>query len=153
MKSMVEKTTWNLRVVAEDRQPARVYVRKHQFTVGVPLQFDPEYGQITALEYALGALAADVVGGLQSISHRRRLTLNNVEAVVSGELNNPLTYLGVVGETGHPGLEHVHMIVYVSSPGSEEDIAQIWKETLQKSPLVNTLKRAVKLDLAIKLIV
>lgn len=128
-------------------------MRKHQFTVGVPLQFDPEYPHITALEYALGALAADIVGGLQVISHRRRLKLDNVEAVLSGELNNPLTYLGVVGETGHPGLERVNVTVYVSSTGSEEEIGLIWEEMLQKSPLVNTLKRAVKLDLVMKVVI
>jgi len=107
----MDKINWNLRIIAEGREPATVYVRKHQFRVGVPLQFDPEYQHITALEYALGSLAADVVGGLQVASHRRRLKLDTIEAVVSGELNNPLTYLGVVGETGNPGLERVKMTV------------------------------------------
>ena len=52
----MDKVSWNLRIVAEEKEPATVYVRKHQFRVGVPLQFDPEYQHITALEYALGAL-------------------------------------------------------------------------------------------------
>lgn len=146
----MDKISWNLRIIAEEKEPATVYVRKHQFRVGVPLQFDPEYQHITALEYALGALSADVVEGLQVISHRRRLRLYCIEAVVSGELNNPLTYLGVVGETGNPGLEHVNMTVYVSSTAKEEDIKEIWGEMLQKSPLVQTLKPTVKLDFVLK---
>ena len=48
---------------------------------------------------------ADLVNGLQTLGRRRRVVIDQVEAVVEGELNNPLTYLGVVGETGHPGLE------------------------------------------------
>lgn len=146
----MENPNWNLRIVAEGREPATVYVRKHQFRVGVPLQFDPEYGNITALEYALSALAADVVGGLQVVSHRRRIKLDNIEAVVSGELNNPLTYLGVVGEIGSPGIEQVNMIVYVSSTTTEEEIRQIWEEMLQKAPLVQTLKSTVKLNITLK---
>lgn len=149
----MENSNWNLRIVAEGREPATVYVRKHQFRVGVPLQFDPEYGNITALEYALSAIAADVVGGLQVGSHRRRIKLDNIEAVVSGELNNPLTYLGVVGEIGSPGIEKVNMIVYVSSTAREEDIKQIWEEMLQKAPLVQTLKSIVKLDITLKITV
>lgn len=149
----MEKINWNLRIVAEGREPATIYVRKHQFRVGVPLQFDPEYKYITSLEYALSALAADVVGGLQVISHRRRLKLDNIEAVVSGELNNPMTYLGVVGETGNPGIEQVSMIVYISSIARKEDIEQIWEEMLQKSPLVQTLKQVVKLNIIMKVTV
>lgn len=147
----MDKVSWNLRIIAEGREPATVYVRKHQFRVGVPLQFDPEYQHITALEYALSSLAADVVGGLQVVSHRRRLKLDCIEAVASGELNNPLTYLGVVGETGNPSLEHVNMTVYVSSTAKEEDVRQIWEEVLQKSPLVQTLKPTVKLDIVLKM--
>lgn len=90
------------------------------------------------------------MGGLQVTSHRRRVKLDNIEAVVSGELNNPLTYLGVVGETGNPGLELVNMTVYVSSGAEEKDVRQIWEETLQKSPLVQTLKPTVRLDIVLK---
>ena len=149
----MEKIAWNLRITAVGREPATVYVRKHQFKVGIPLQFDEDYGHITALEYALGALGADLVGGLQVVARKRRIKLDNVEAVLSGEIDNALTYLGVVGEEGHPGLKRVTVTVYVSSIAPQEDIRGLWEEMLQRSPLVRTLEDAINLDLVLKVVV
>ena len=99
MESPGEEVTmkWNLRVCATNNGCATVYVRRHQFEVGAPVHFDEQYNQITALEYVLGAIGADVVRGLQSLARKRRVEIDNVEALVSGELNNPLTHLGVIG--------------------------------------------------------
>src|SRR5438876_5427118 len=112
--------TWTLRVSTAGKDRATVFARQHQFTVGAPVQFDPAYDAITALEYVLGAIGADVVHGLQALARKRWVEVDHVEAVVEGELNNPLTYLGVVGESGHPGLERVSVKVYVASIAAEE---------------------------------
>jgi hypothetical protein len=138
---------WSVRVSASRPNQAVVFVRKHRYEVGLPLHFDEEYEQIAALEYVLGAVGADIVNGLQALARKRRLSLDHVEAVVQGELNNPLTYLDVVGEQGHPGLERVAIKVYVSSPEPEEQINQLWEDVLARSPLVRTFQKAVQLEL------
>lgn len=130
---------------------AVVFVRKHCYKVGLPLHFDEEYEQIAALEYVLGAVGADLVNGLQALARKRRLSLDHVEAVVQGELNNPLTYLNVVGEQGHPGLERVAIKIYVSSPEPEEQIHQLWGDVLARSPLVRTFQKAVQLELNLQI--
>ena len=137
-------------MAAAGRDTAEVYVRKHHFTVGAPLQFDAEYDHISALEYALGALAADVVNGLRKLARKRRTELDAVEALVSGELNNPLTYLGVVGEIGHPDIEQAAITVYVRSEAPEEEMQKLWEENLARSPLVHTFKAAIGLDINLK---
>ena len=149
----MDEHRWTLRVRAADQGPSTVYARHDQFQVGAPLSFDPEYPHVTALEHLLAALGADLVGGLQATARRQRLQISNIEAVVSGKLNNPLTYLGVVGEEGHPGLEQVTVTVYVNSLEPEERVRQAWEEMLKRSPLVHTLKSVVKLDLAVKLVI
>jgi len=146
------ETRWTLRVRASGKDLNTIYVRQHRFEAGQPLHFDEEYEYTTALEYLLAAIGADLVGGLQVIAEKRRLQLNDVEAVVSGKLNNPLTYLGVVGEEGHPGLEQVDVTVFVSSAEPEEKVRQAWEEMLRRSPIVHTLKSAVRLDLDIKFV-
>jgi hypothetical protein len=141
---------WTLRVGSTGDGPATVFVRKHQYEVGAPVQFDPQYQYVTALEYVLGALAADVVNGLKSIASTRRVAIENIEGVVKGELNNPLTHLGVVGETGHSGIEKIELRVYVSSLADHAAIQTIWDETLARSPLVRTLSPLVHLTLGLK---
>ncbi len=145
--------SWNLRVCAAGKDRATVYLRRHQFGVGASVQFDEEYDGITALEYVLGAIGADIVNGLRSLGRRRRVEIENVEALVSGELNNPLVHLGVVGEEGNPGMERVAIKVYVGSVESEEDVRRVWEEMLEKSPLVQTFKKALDLVLEMEVVI
>lgn len=126
---------------------ATAYVRRHRFEVGLPLQFDQTYDRITSLEYVLGALAADVVVGLQRLARKRRVEVERVEAFVQGALDNPLAFLQVVGEEGHPGLARVALKVYVTSPASPERLEEVWQETLRTSPLVRTFGDRVALTL------
>ena len=145
----MEEIRWNVRIRGSGKDPATVYVRRHQFEVGAPVQFDDRYDHVTALEYVLGALGADITNGLQSLARRQRIQIDAIEATVSGELNNALTYLDVVGEKGHPGLEVVSIKVYVSSDEPQEEVRRVWEETLKKSPLVRTLQSTVKLNLCL----
>jgi hypothetical protein len=144
---------WNLRVCATDNDRATVYACRHQCEVGAQVHFDEQYHQITALEYVLGAIGADMVRGLQSLARQRRVEIDNVEALVSGELNNPLTHLGVIGEEGHPGLETVWVKVYVSSAAPGEEIQRVWNEMLEKSPLVRTFRSAINLELDLQVVI
>jgi len=133
----MEDTRWTLRVTAVRPSGSTVHVRKHSFPAGAPISFDTEYGAITALEYLLGALGADLVGGIQAVARRRRVEIDDVEAVVHGVLHNPMVYLRVVGEVGDAGIRAI-----------EARVRAVWTEVLEISPTVNTLTRAVTLDLA-----
>ena len=146
----MEHHTWTLRVSAMPEGQANIFARQHQFRIGAPVHFDRTYGAVSALEYVLGALGADLVNGLQILAHKRRVVIEQLEAVVVGELNNPLTYLGVIGETGHPGLEQVRIRVFVASPEEEATIQRLWQETLERSPLVRTFQAAIQLELSLQ---
>ena len=148
----MERYTWTLRVSTACKDRATVFVRQHQFPVGAPVQFDAAYDAITALEYVLGAIGADVVNGFRALARKRRVEVDHVEAVIQGELNNPLTYLGVVGESGHPGLEQVSVKVYVASLAAEAEIQRVWQEMLDKSPLVRTFQPAIRFELSLQVV-
>ena len=149
----MEGYTWTLRVSASERGQATVFTRQHQFRVGAPVHFDSAYEGVSALEYVLGAIGADLVNGLQILGRRRRVAIEQVEARVEGELNNPLTYLGVHGESGHPGLEKVRVRVYLASSEEETAIHRLWHEMLATSPLVHTFQAAIQLELTLQVVV
>ena len=144
----MEDTRWTLRVTAGHAAGAMAHVRKHSFAVGAPLSFDAEYNSITALEYLLGSVGADLVGGIQTVARRRRVEVDAIEVVIHGVLHNPMVYLRVVGETGEAGLRAIEARVYISSLDDDERVRALWAEVLETSPVVNTLSRAVLLDLA-----
>lgn len=141
--------TWRVRVVSTGRRRATAYARGHRFEVGPAVSFDAEADPVSALEYALAALAADLVSTFTGLARRRRLEIDAVEAVATGALNNPLTVLQVVGEEGHPGLERVVIKMYVVSPAAPAEIGRVFEEARALSPLARTLRAAV--DLSIEL--
>jgi hypothetical protein len=143
---MTTGLTCTLRVTTPDREIARVSVRRHQFDVGRPIEFDDAAPRIAALEYALGALGGEIVNGLRVFAARRRLEIDHVEAVVTATLAHELAYLEVVGEGGPPRLARLHLKVFVASPHAS-GIRQLWPDLLERLPLLDTLRLAIPTDL------
>ena len=117
-----------LRVTSTGRDTARVSVRNLQFPVGRPIEFDQAAPRVAGVEYALGALGGEAVTGLRLFADRRRLPLDDVEALVTAELDNALTFLEVVGQTGEPRLRRVHLKLFVSCPDAD-GIRHLWEHT------------------------
>jgi hypothetical protein len=145
----MDTSQWRLRVTAAGSGAVRVSTRRHQFTVGKPVDFDVESPEVSALEYALGALAAEIVGGLRVFAKRRRIELHDVEAVIDGQLDHAQAYLEVVGESGRPTLSRVSIKVFVASSHDDASVRRLWMDTVERLPLVQTFETA--LDLRIEL--
>ena len=142
--------TWSVRLSAHEDGRTKAFVRRHQLEVGTPLEFDPEYQGITALELALAAVGADLAAGLRMLARRRRVPLDSLELVVDATLNNPLTHLGVIGEEGTPAIERLRVKAFASPADVEEDLRAVLEDVMRRSPLVQTLKRAVQLEVELR---
>jgi hypothetical protein len=145
--------TWTVRVERIGAKQAKAYTRNHAFVVGEQAGFEESDPHPSAVEYLLGALGGDLLRGFEAQAARRRVAVDALELRLSGRLNNPLTHLGVVGETGHPGLESIEGTLYASADAEEEVLAEMWKEVLSRSPLYDTLRRcaAVAIELRVML--
>jgi hypothetical protein len=140
----MDAITISLRVTAPDPGVARVSVGRRQFSIGRPLEFDDASLRVSALEYALGAVGGEIVNGLRAFAERRRLTIDAIEAVVTGELTGGLTYLEVIGEEGQPAIARIHVKVFTASPDAEA-IRALFDHVLARLPLVCTLRAALTL--------
>jgi hypothetical protein len=139
----------SLRVTAPGPAAARVSVGRRQFPIGRPVEFDDASPHVAALEYALGAVGGEVVNGLREFARRRRLAIDAVEALVTGELHDGLAYLEVIGETGRPRIRRIDVKVFVASVDATATRA-LFDEMIERLPLVSTLRQA--LDLVVELI-
>ena len=108
---------------------------------------------MSALEYVLGALAADLVGSFRALARKRRLDVDEIEALVHGELGNPLMYLGVVGEDGDPGIHSLNVKCYISSLDDEIEVQGAWDEALNRSPLARTFMKAGSLEINMQIVI
>ena len=143
---------WSVRVSSSDPKGAVVYARKHRSELGDPISFDVEAELPSAVESLLGTIGADLVCGLKDRCRRNRLEVDNVEAVVQGELENPLSYLRVVGEEGSPRLTRVTMKIYVETLEDNTAVEDVWEDVLAHSPLYLTLSPVVKFDINLQII-
>jgi hypothetical protein len=134
--------TMSLRVTATTGAPARVSAGRRQFSIGRPVEFDETSAHVSALEYALGAVGGEIVNGLREFARRRRVEIDAIEALVSGDLAHALTYLEVVGETRPPRLVRIAVRVFVSTP-DQAAIRALFPELLDRLPLTCTLRPAV----------
>lgn len=145
--------SWTVRTRGRDRSEAVAYARNQAFTVCGQASFKEADLHPCAVEYLLGALGGDLLTGFAVIAARREIQLHDTEVSISGCLNNPLVFLGVIGEKGHPGFEKITGTLYVCADAEASTLRQIWEEVLTQSPLVNTLQRAVNLALELQITV
>ena len=143
---------WTRRVRATEPGAATVVTRKHRFEAGGSAEFDEESPRISALEYVLGAIGADLAVGFAAHARRSGVLVDHVEAVVQGELNDPLSALGVVGAKGHPGIERVRVTVYVSSLENPARLLELWEECARASPLLQTFRAAFTVELKVEIV-
>ena len=142
---------WTTRIRGTGENTATAYARNQTFVVHGQASFKETDPHPSAVEYLLGALGSDLITGFAALSARRGIVVDALEASISGRLNNPLVFLGVVGETGHPGFEAISGTLYVSTDADELVIHEVWQEILTRSPLVNTLQRCVTLSLELQI--
>ena len=138
-------TTISLRVTAPRAEDARVSVGRRQFSIGRPVEFDDASPHVAAIEYALGAVGGEVVNGLREFARRRRFVIDAVEALVTGELQNGLAYLEVIGENGRPRIRRIAIKVFVASM-DEMATRALFDEMIERLPLISTLRETVDLD-------
>jgi hypothetical protein len=124
------------------------YTDAHAYQIGPQAAFAPAE-QPSALDYFLGALGGDLARGMQREAARCGLVIDELEVSVEGQMHNPLVFLGVVGETGSPGLATITCILSLTADAPESLVQEIWQMTLARSPLVTTLKHTVKLSLVL----
>jgi hypothetical protein len=139
-------------VLSEGVDQSRVYARNHSFGVGRAASYRESDVHPSAIEQLLGALGGDLMSGWQAACSRAGLVLEAAELTIGGRLANPLRQLGVVGESGDPGIAAIHGTLYVSAPAEEARLRALWREVLEASPLHATLGRAVKLDLELRIV-
>ena len=137
--------TLSLRVTAPGPAIARVSVGRRHFAIGRPVEFDDASPHVAALEYALGAAGGEVVNGLREFARRRRVAVDAIEALVTGELEDGLTYLEVIGERGQPRIRRIAIKVFVASADPTVTRA-LFDEMIGRLPLISTLRRAVEVD-------
>lgn len=142
---------WSVRVRGEKNLTAKVHSRNHTFLAGQPADFSPKVDAPSAVDYLLASLAADLTVGFKAQASKENVIIDNDELTLKGGLENVLYHMGLEDE-GSPKFKKIQGTYYVSSPADEEVLEELWKNTLQRSPIYQTLKDTVEIDLKLSIV-
>jgi uncharacterized OsmC-like protein/TusA-related sulfurtransferase len=142
---------WSVRVQTEKDLSAKVLSRNHTFLVGQPADFSPKVNAPSALDYLLASLGACLTVGFKAQASKRNLEIDNLEFVLKGGLENVLYHMELEDE-GSPKMKKITGTFYVSSPESEIILEKLWTNTLERSPVYQTLKHAVTIEIKLSIV-
>lgn len=142
---------WSVRVRGEKNLSAKVHTRNHTFLVGQPADFSQKVEAPSAMDYLLASLAGSITVGFKAQASKRNVIIDHDELILKGSLENVLFHLGIE-ETGSPKIDRIEGTYYISSPDDEELLEEVWEETLKRSPIYQTLKQTVQINLKLSIV-
>ncbi|HUF63083.1 MAG TPA: OsmC family protein [Verrucomicrobiales bacterium] len=149
-KQKARDYAWRLRARLTAPLETTVYCRNFSFQAGQPASFEEKDRRPSALEYLLGALAADLTCGFSAAAAQAGLEIDELEISVSAKLHNILAHLGL--EHGDPSLASVELTCFASSVSDAKAVRTAWEITLQRSPLYTTLSKVTEINARLSLV-
>jgi uncharacterized OsmC-like protein len=135
---------WRVRSRSTGHLKSTVYFRNFSFEVGQPASFEEKDAHPCAVEYLLAALAGGLSTGLATECAKDGLEIDDIEISVKGKLDNVLAHLGI--EEGDPSFRAIELKCFVSTLDDPPKVRAAWQRTLDRSPMAQTLKKAVPLE-------
>ena len=142
---------WSVRVQGEKGLTAKVNTRNHSYIVGQPADFSVKVEAPSAIDYLLGSLASCLTVGFKAQASRRNIELDHVEVSLKAGLENVLYHLELEDE-GSPKIKQIKGTFYVSSPAEDEELEKLWENILVRSPIYQTLKQGIKIDIQFSIV-
>jgi len=135
---------WRARSRSTGHLKSTVYFRNFSFDVGQPASFEEKDVHPSAVEYLLAALAGALSTGFATECAKDGLEIDDVEISIKGKLDNVLAHLGI--EEGDPSFKSIELKCFASTLDDTDKVRAAWKRTFDRSPLAQTLKKAVELE-------
>ncbi len=129
----------------------KTYVRNHVFLVDEPAHLAGEDESPNSMEYVLGAYAACLATGFVLNASQKGVNIHNLEVAVDSTQNNVFTFLGLSTE-GHPGFDTIKAKLFVQADADEKALKEIWDQTVNTSPVHNSLARTVTIKPEVEII-
>jgi uncharacterized OsmC-like protein len=135
---------WRVRARSTGHLKSTVYFRNFSFEVGQPASFEEKDEHPSAVEYLLAALAGSLSTAFATECAKDGLEVDDIEISMKGQLENVLAHLGI--EQGDPSFRSIELKCFASTLDDAEKVRAAWRRTFDRSPLAQTLNKAVALE-------
>lgn len=142
---------WSVRVREAKGLSAKVFSRNHTFTSGQPAEFSPKVDAPSAIDYLLTSLGSCLVVGFKALASKRNIVIDEMEFTLKGKLENILYHMELEDQ-GSPKVDQIAGVFYVTSPNEEDELQEVWRKTLERSPIYQTLQPSVSINLKFQVV-
>ncbi|CAM4294722.1 OsmC family protein [Paenibacillus tarimensis] len=140
----------NFRGTSNDLSTVKIYTNKNSFQIEKQISFDSEYKPISSVEYFAGSVLSSIILTLLEQSQKSGLTIEEIEGVLNLSLANPLSLVGVKGYDEEPYIQRLTVTVFLYVDLEDKELNDFCYDALKKSPIYNTLKRSLELEVIFK---
>lgn len=137
----------NFRGTSNDLSSVKIFTNKNSFQIEKQISFDSEYQQISSLEYFAGSVLSSI---LLALLEQGGSLIEEIEGVLNLSLENPLSLVGVKGYEEEPFIRKITVTVFLYVDLEDDDFNDYCSEALKHSPIYNTLKRSMDLEVIFK---
>jgi hypothetical protein len=140
----------NFRGTSNDLSSVKIFTNQNSFQVEKQISFDSEYKPVSSLEYFAGSVLSSI---LLAFLEQGRSMIEEIEGVLSLSLENPLSMVGVKGYDEEPFIRKITVTVFLYVELEDDDFDDFCFGALKHSPIYNTLKRSMDLEVIFKKLV
>jgi hypothetical protein len=131
----------------------KIFTNKNSFQIEKQISFDSEYRLISSLEYFAGSVLSSILLTLLEQSGKRGIMIDEIEGVLNLLLENPLFLVGVKGYDEEPFIRKITVTVFLYVDLEDKDFNDFCLGALKHSPIYNTLKRTMDIEVVFKKLV
>jgi hypothetical protein len=143
----------NFRGTSNDLSSVKVFTNKNSFQIKKQISFDSEDNQISSLEYFAGSVLSSIILTLLEQSKKRGSIIEEIEGVLNLSLENPLSLVGVRGYDEEPFIRKITVTVFLFADLEDNDFNDFCFKAVKNSPIYNSLKRSMELEVLFKKLV
>lgn len=140
----------SFRGTSNDLSSVKIFTNKNSFQIEKQVSFDSEYEPISSLEYFAGSVLSSI---LLTLLEQRGSLIEEIEGVLNLSLENPLSLVGVKGYDEEPIIKKITVTVFLFADLEDNDFDEFCFGALKNSPIYNTLKRSMDLEVIFKKLV
>lgn len=143
----------SFRGISNDLSSVKIFTNQTSFQIEKQISFDSEYKQISSLEYFAGSVLSSILLTLLEQSKKRGSIIEEIEGVLNLSLENPLSLAGVKGYDEEPLIRKITVTVFLFADLEDNHFDDFCSRALKNSPIYNTLKRSMELEVIFKRLV
>jgi uncharacterized OsmC-like protein len=140
----------SFRGTSQDLISVKIYTTKNSFQTEKQVSFDSEYSQITSLEYFAGSVLSSIILTLLEQSKKSGSIIEEIEGVLTLSLENPLTFVGVKGYNEEPCIRKITVTIFILIDPDFSEFNRFCNMALKNSPIYNTIKKSMDIELIVK---